>query len=371
MKIRVERLREALNLLKPAVPGKATLPVTKNILLGDGRAVATDLEVTVVLDLPEADVSCLIPHRSALELLRYVPGDELLTIEARRGVVNFSWDGGGASYDVPEPEEYPPLPEIKAMAEGTMDGDTLVKALTTAIDYCSTDDKRPVLTGVHLFLGEQVTVAAADGFKMSYQELPVSFPAEETAIIPAQAVKVLAHLWNKAPAPPPLRDSLIEQITAHRDVSLALGDQRLRVSFGRVTLTVKLIEGTPPSYLQLIPKEEEMVSQANVFAPEFERAVRRVANVARDNSNIVRLIWNETALTVTARSEEKGKVEAKVPLVGEATPGKFAVNFNYLLGYLKDRQGVVSIGVKTEQSPVLFRHGQSPLVLLMPMVVQW
>lgn len=370
MEIRVERLREALNLLKPAVPRKATLPVTRNVLLKEGKAMATDLEVRVSLELPEVTEACLIPHKTVLEVLKYVPGDETLGIEAKRKTLRLSWQGGEATYDVNQPDDYPPEPEVQVVSRGNLDGGSLIKALTASVDYCATDDKRPVLTGVHLFLGERIAVAAADAFRMTYQELPLSFPAQETAIIPAHAVKVLDHLWDKASPPPPVKGSLIEQITAKRQLNLGLGAGRLKLSFGRVTLITQLISGTPPSYLQLLPKEEEVVSQAYVHAPEFERAVRRVQDVV-DKDGIVRLSWNQTALTVVARNEDKGKVEAEVPLVGEATPGRVALNVSYLLDYLKGKQGVLSIGVKNEQSPVLFHHGNSPLVMIMPMFVQW
>jgi DNA polymerase III sliding clamp (beta) subunit (PCNA family) len=372
MQIRVERLREALDLLKPAVSGKkAALPITQNVLLKDGSMMATNLEIWVTLDMPEAEEACLIPHKAVSELLKHVPGSELLTITVKRRALDLSWDGGGATYDVDQPDDYPPVPEVQVTAEGNLDGDRLVKALAEAIPYCSTDEKRPVLCGVTLFLGKQVAVGASDGYRMTYQELPLGFPSEETAIIPSHIVKVLDHLWGKAPSLPPLASSLIEQVTARRQLSLALGNGRLKITFGRVTVFAQLIQGTPPSYVELFPKEAEVVSQAHIFAPEFEHAVQRVKDIARDTKDIIRLTWNEAALTMAAMSEDKGKVETKVPLVGEGTPGKVALNVSYLLDYLRSKQGVITIGVKDEQSPVLLRHSSSPLVLIMPMVVQW
>lgn len=58
MRMRVETLRETLKPLKPVVP--------------------------------EAEGQCLIPHREVLELLRYVPGDEQLTVEAKRGSLHLT-----------------------------------------------------------------------------------------------------------------------------------------------------------------------------------------------------------------------------------------------------------------------------------------
>ncbi|GAI75298.1 unnamed protein product, partial [marine sediment metagenome] len=120
---------------------------------------------------------------------------------------------------------------------------------------------------------------------------------------------------------------------------------------------------------QLIP--EDTPTKIRLFASDLERAVRRVRDVAKDESGIVRFTWTETAMTVSAKSEKKGSVEAQVSVQTEGEPGKTAVNVDYLLNYLKGREGLVSIGVRSAQDPVLFRHSTSPLVMIMPMFVQW
>ncbi|GAI11844.1 unnamed protein product, partial [marine sediment metagenome] len=125
MQVQVQKLREAMKLLEPAVPKKTTLPVLHNVLLKDGKAIAGNLEVFIFIDLPEADIECLIPHKPVLQLLKYVPGNEMLTIEAN-GEITFSWDGGKSSYPLVKSDNYPLSPELVAKIEGTMDGNTLI-----------------------------------------------------------------------------------------------------------------------------------------------------------------------------------------------------------------------------------------------------
>lgn len=367
MQIRVDRLRETLKLLQPVVPSKPTLPVLNHVLLKDGQAVATDLEIMAALGLPEVEGECLIPHRSVSELLRYVPGNELLTIEAQENELHLTWEGGKASYDALDPKDYPPAPEVEARAQGTVDGDSLVRVLVSVVGYCATETNRPVLNGVALSLGETIETAAGDGFRMAYQTLPSSFPAEETVVIPAGAVRTLAYLWEKAPPAVPLGSTLIGQVTAKRQLELALGDGRLMARFGRVTLGIRLIEGTAPNFRQLIPADPPL--KVRVFAPELERAVRRLRGIAKEGDGIVRLAWAETTLTVSATSSEKGKVEAVVPVQTEGDPGRVALNVRYLLEYLKGKEGLVTVGAKDESSPVLLRHATSPPVVIMPMFV--
>ncbi len=368
IQMRVDRLREVLSLVQPVIPRKTALPVLTNVLLKDGEAIANDLETMVVLEFPEAEGVYLIPHRPAQELLKYVPGNELLTIEQSNKSLKFSWEGGKAKFDAADPKEYPPAPEVKDSVSGTVDGDRLIPALMSVVDYCSADESRPVLSGIGLSLGETIEVAAGDGFKMAYQILPVSFPAEEKVIIPAHTIRVLGQLWKKIPPVVPLEDSLISQVMTKRQLELTLGTG-LKAHFGRVTIFSKLIEGSSPNFSQLIPQEPPL--KVRILAPELERAVRRCTEASRDGPGIIRLIWTETAMAVSAESEGMGSVEAKVPVQTEGGAGKVAINLNYLLGYLKGKEGLLTIGAKGVGDPVLFRHSTSPLVVIMPMHAQW
>ncbi|MBI4339654.1 MAG: hypothetical protein HY680_06840, partial [Chloroflexi bacterium] len=63
MQIQVETLRHSLKLLQPVVPKKTSLPAAQHVLVGEGRAVANDLEIAVALEVPEAagDPLCFPP----------------------------------------------------------------------------------------------------------------------------------------------------------------------------------------------------------------------------------------------------------------------------------------------------------------------
>lgn len=368
MEVRIDRLRETFKLLQPVVPKKTALPVLQNVLIRDGKVTASDLELTVTIDLPEAGGECLIPYQPVQELLTYLPGNKLLSIEQSKKSLKLSWEGGKASYDTKEPKEYPPVPEVEEKVKGAVDGDNFLKVLKSMIVYCATDEKRPILTGITLSLGESIELASGDGFRMAYQVLSMPFPAEARVTIPANSIQVLSGLWDKIPPSVQLADSLVRQVTAKRMLELTFGDKKMAARFGRVTMVSNLIEGDAPNFSQLIP--QDLPLKIRVFAPELERAVRRVKDIARDGKEIVLFTWTEDALTVSAKSVDKGSVEAVVPVQTEGGEGKVAINVSYLLDYLSGKEGLVSIGVKDTQSPVLFRHSNSPVVVIMPMFTE-
>ena len=211
MKIQVQRLREVLDLLRPTVPKKHPMPALQNVLLNDGQAMATDLDLAVVVQLPEAEGQCVLPFRTVADVLKLIPWNDTLMLEQRGKDVDLRWDGGKASYQVPEPDAFPPPLVVEVTVEQPVDGDILVPALLTMSEYCATETDRPVLNGVTLIPGEHVDVWGADGFQLAHMELPISFPMDgrDTLIIPATAVKVLGFLWKKAATSRPMAGYLL------------------------------------------------------------------------------------------------------------------------------------------------------------------
>jgi DNA polymerase III sliding clamp (beta) subunit (PCNA family) len=372
MEIKVAQLRDALELAKPAVPRKPTLEVLKNVLVRDGKMVATDLESMVIVDMPEADESFLLPYGDVLKMLKYVPGYELLQIKAEKKRLTLSWSEGEASYPAEDVEAFPPVPDFETKDEADIDGDAFIEALTSALPYVATDEKRPVLTGVTVLFGGPIEMGASDGFRMAHIVLPIQFPAEHTTIIPAGAIKTLAHVMAKTPRPAPRGDNLADIVLAKRQVRVALDGKKglmFTVSSG-VSVLVKLIEGTPPDWIKLIPREEPIL-KVQFLARELETAARRVRDVADQGSGAIRFEFLDGAATISAAADDR-EVSAKVHVLDvQGAPNRLALNISYLIDYLSEKDGIVTMSWTGGTSPISFQYARSPRILIMPMQVQW
>lgn len=368
IEIKVRKLRETLELLEPVIPRKSKMPVLNHFLLQDGRATATDLEMRVSVELPEATESILLP-RGVLDFLKFVPGETMASISQQEAVVNISCGVTKTRLPTKEVEDYPPAPEELA-TDINVDGDRFIQTLDMALCYAATETARPILNGVSLFMEETgAKVAAGDGFRMFYKELPGRFPKAGTVVLPAPTVKVLANLWKKAPPKnSPAVDALLADLAiARRLMALGFGEDRLAVRFGNVSVTSRLIAGTPPNFLSLLPADPPQ--KVKVFAPDFALALRQVKDVATGGAGIVRLEWDAGTLKVSAVSNEN-KVETEIEVSSQGDPGRIAFNYRYLLEYFKDRQGMMEVGVSNPSSPGLFLDGRCQVVI-MPMFVQW
>ena len=375
MQMRVSRLRETLKLIEPAVPRKPSLAILKSILLKDGKAIATDLNTAVICDLPEATETCLIPFDPVMKVIDLVPGTEDSTIEVSGNNIKLSWPGGKAGYPTANPLDFPDVnKKDPPIVVGEVDGNTLVNNIYPMRVYAATEESRPVLKAVHLFFGEKMTAFAADGFRMVYQTFPVSFGVEGHISIDTSTIEILEYLWRKAPYIAPLSHTLIGALVAKRQMTMGVGNggteqfQWVGFKFGRVKVLANLVVGTPPDYKQLIPTPTNKVK---VMGTEFKQAILRTRDIAKANSDIVRLKWTENEMDVYASSEEMGEVEATIPVEAMDGPGHIALNIKYLSEYLEKKEGVVIFGTTNEKSPIMLNHGSDPTILLMPMAVTW
>ena len=372
MQTQVSKLRHVFSLLAPAVPKKHTLDAVKYVRLGDGQAVATDLDVAVSVDLPEAqDGVQLLPFATVENFLRFTPGSLSLGIVSRDGRVHLLARGNEASFPTMDAEEYPPLPSVGVSAlSAVVDGDDLVNALAALTPYAATEDTRPVLTTVCLTLQEPMEAATADGFRLAVRTLRSGFPGGEgrRALVPAKAVKVLERLWRLAPSPAEASEGtpIAELVVSRRPILMDCGDNLLSLRFGKVTLLTQLVQGTFPSYQLLIPTEHK--SRVTFHAQELLRAVRQVGEVASQGADVVRLNWDEGRLTVKARAEEVGDVEVALEARTEGL-GKIAFNVGYLTGYLKGKEGVTTLSTESPSAPGVFTH-QGTKVVVMPMFLK-
>ena len=373
MEIKVTKLKEVMELVKPVVPKKPSLKCVACLCLAGGKAVATDLETMVIANLPEATDPMLLPYSSIAEMLKYVPGNDILKVELKGKMVFLSWNGGNASYPTEDFADFPILPELTARAEGLIDGDILIAAMLAALPYTAEDDTRPTLSGITVVLGNPIEVAAGDGFRMCHKALGLSFPLEEKIIVPRRGVAILDHVFAKTPrTPPSTAQSLIKVVTAKRQLRMSIiGDNKLRLDFGTsASVVINLTLGKPPEWLALIPKGEPML-QSQIFAPQLEAAVKRVRIIAKEGSDAVRLEFADRKLKVSAKGGDQ-EISSTIDTVhtqGEAT--RIAINQKYVLGYLNGKQGIITFSKYTENGPAVFEDQQSPRMIVMPMQVAW
>ena len=144
----------------------------------------------------------------------------------------------------------------------------LVAAVKSVFPAVSSDDQRPVLTGVFFSFGEgRATMAATDGYRLAVNEanLEGAVGAAGTALIPGRALRELVKLCELG-----------------EEADVALTENAAIFSVRGVVLSTRLIDGNYPAYEKLLPEASER--EFSVEAESLKGALRRVSHIAgREN----------------------------------------------------------------------------------------
>ncbi len=286
MKVTVlqENLARGLSTVSRAVSPRSTLPVLSNILIasdeGRLRLSATNLELGITCWIPariEQEGSTTVPSRTFGDLINTLPVDQVqLSLDLQTQSLHVH--GGTSNNDIKciDAQEFPPLPVPDmdgAVQINVADFKEMIQQVTFA---ASSDEARPVLMGVLVTVEkDQITMAAADGFRLSVRKATLSNPVQSpiTAIIPARALNELARVAGDG------EESIYMVMPKGR------GQVLFRVK--DVEVVSQLIDGTFPDYHQIIPRSYK--SRTLVSTTAMLKACKQAEIFAREGSNVARL----------------------------------------------------------------------------------
>lgn len=325
MKFRCERdsLAEVLASAGRAVGTRGASSVVLSGLLlncqGNELVVTgTDLDLTIrvrqeVIGLD--DGSAVIPARLVADVVRALePG--AVTVEAAEESVEIA-----AARSRFELRAFPVVEFPSASApEGpgtTFPADVLGEGLRQVVRAASSDDARPLLTGVLLTHQDgSARLVATDSYRLALRDLP-GVPAlhgEEDILVPARALgelqRLAAAVKGTSEDPP--------------EVRVASSPHEISFSIGSVQISTRLLDGTYPDYRQLIP--DQYPNRFHAGKESLLAALRRVRLLVRDNTTPVRLAMRQGGVDLSVVSQEVG--EASETVDGDFSGEDLSIAFN-------------------------------------------
>ncbi|HEX3087611.1 MAG TPA: DNA polymerase III subunit beta [Ilumatobacteraceae bacterium] len=320
MKFRCEReaLAEALSTAGRAATGRTgALPVLSGLrleLVGDRLSITgTDLDLTIQLTLAvggDGDGGVVLPARLAADIVRSM-GAGKVEVEVDGDEVNIS--GGRSQFSV-RPLSFDDYPKLATPTTSsvTLPAAAVGEALRQVVRAASTDEARPILTGV-LLTAENggLRMVATDSYRLAVRDLADHqvLGADQKVLVPGRALNELQRL-----------------VGGGEELTMRLGDRDATFEVGETRLSTRLIEGEFPNYRQLIP-----ASHPNTLTVEREpllEAIRRVKILAKD-ATPVRLQMGGDTLRLTAITQDVGNASEELDATYEGTELTVAFNPEY------------------------------------------
>lgn len=362
MKFRCERdvLVDALATAQRATSTRATLPVLSGLRLSLSgnqlRLTGSDLDLTITTEIlvnGEVDGVSVLPAKFAVDIVRSLEGG---AIEVETDGEDARISGGRSNFrlhTIPA-DEFPNLID-PAGEKVVLQSADLAEGLKQVVRAASTDESRPILTGVLLAAeGHGLRMVSTDSYRLAVRDLPGTTALREgqTVLVPSRALNELARA---------LHDDT--------DVTLVLGERDASFQVGDLHLTTRLIEGEFPNYRGLIPTAQP--NRLHVDRQALLDAVRRVRLMARENSP-VRLTMTTGLLELRAVTLDVGEASEQIDATYDGDELTVAFNPEYLLTGLEVTPGdEISLETVDSLKPALLRSTENAnfLYLLMPVRV--
>jgi DNA polymerase-3 subunit beta len=333
MKVNVlqESLARGLGIVSRAVSPRSTLPVLSNVLVasdeGRLRLSATNLELGITCWIGakiEEEGSTTVPARTFVDLVGTLPQEQVnLSLATVTQTLNVRCGASNTVIMCIDAQEFPPLPVPEMEGAILLNVADFKDMISQVIFAASADEARPVLMGVLVSVEKDtITMAAADGFRLSVRKGTLSQPVPQplTAIIPARALGELARIASDG----------------NEMISMVMPKGRGQVIFRmkEVELVSQLIDGTFPDYQQIIPRSYK--SRTILSTPALLKACKQAEIFAREGSNVARLDIKSAgdlepgAVEISAQSEETGSNETIVAATIEGVGLLIAFNVKYM-----------------------------------------
>ena len=359
MKVSVlqENLARGLSVVSRAVSPRSTLPVLANVLVatdeGRLRLSATNLELGITCWIGakiEEEGSTTVPARTFTDLVATLPNDRVnMLLNVRTQTLNVRCGSSNTDIKGIDAQEFPPMP-VPDLSNGIQINVADLKDMIQQVAFAaSTDEARPVLTGVQLTVtGNKVTLSAADGFRLSIRRSELSNPVTRpiNAIIPARALSELARISGDG-------DQTLNMVlpSGRGQVIFRLKDSEL---------TSQLIEGTFPDLEQVIPRSYRTRTVLSTAA--FLKACKQAEIFAREGSHIARINivpggeLQPGKVEISGQSEETGFNQTEVDASIEGPSLVVAFNVRFLREVL-DVINTPNVALETtvETSPGILR----------------
>jgi DNA polymerase-3 subunit beta len=333
MKVSVlqENLAHGLGIVSRAVSPRSTLPVLGNILVatdeGRLRLSATNLELGITCWIGakiEEEGSTTVPARTFTDLVSTLPPNQVsMDLNVRTQTMNVRCGTSNTDLKCIDSQEFPPMPTLD-MDEGIeIDAEDLREMIRQVAFAASADEARPILTGVLMTVeDEEITFAAADGFRLSVRTTKLASPLEKDirAVIPARSLSELARV----------------SADGSKTITMMLPPQSGRVIFRteNTELVSQLIEGTFPDYAQIIPQGHDTRTVLSTDA--FLKACKQAEIFAREGSLIAQISitpggdLKPGTVEISGQSEETGSNQTIVDASIDGPPVLIAFNVRYL-----------------------------------------
>ena len=302
---------KSLNDVSRAISSRTTIPILTNIkiVLSQDELILTgsNSDISIETRIEQSDTSAqlvigstggiTLPATFFANIVKNLPADDLtLAVDGLRASIT----SGASAFTIngQDVRNYPQLPELDDVQSLSVSAAQLVDIISQTKISASTQESRPILTGIHLALnGNDVKAVTTDSHRLSQRIVTLTGTDAQVnadVIMPAKSFNEL--------------QSLLE---GQDRVDIKLAKNQAVFDLGHTTFYSRLLEGNYPETDRLIPTES--TTQLTIDAGTLLGAINRASLLSHESrNNVVQLTMTDGVVTLTGTSQEVGQVQEEL-----------------------------------------------------------
>jgi DNA polymerase-3 subunit beta len=330
MKLQVtqENLNRALGSVARVASNRGTLPILSNVLIkttGNRLSLsATNLDIAITHYIGakvSSEGSITVPARLMQDFVSSLPSG-IINLDLEETKLHVTTDQYTSAINGIMADDFPVMPAITSGKSWSVSSLALKRGLQQVVFAASSDETRPVLTGVLVHTRDGLLyLAATDSYRLAEKSLGTN-QEDVSLLIPANAMQDLLRILGDNDTP----------------VTVTHDDQQVLFQVEDIELVTRLVDGKYPDYQKLIPASFE--HQASLKRADLVNVTKVSSLFARESAGSVTIELDEPAQSLSIRSvaSQLGENTAKAAatITGD---GSITLNSRYLLDALNALSG--------------------------------
>lgn len=350
-----------IRVAEAAAGGANVVPMLSNVLLRAGTndltLIATDLERAITERLPvsvHAPGAATVSAKTLADAVRKMPAGAQISVGLDDDNV-LHVNGGRArfKFSTLPVDEFPNWTDGEHLHRFNIDAVEMRRLIAKTEFAMCKEDARYYLCGIFLHVADgRLRAVATNGHLLARYD-SIEAPEFPGVILSSGTVHILKRLLAKR----------------GDEIEVELSPTKARFTIGSTVLTTKLIDGTFPDYVRVIPTDNNR--ELRVVTADLRAAIDRVAVMASPTKPGVKLELNGHGAVLSTRDHLDNQGSAVEELDATYDGSAFYTGFN--AGYAKDIIDQIDsdeavFRFDTPGSPILVPDGDT-LFVLMPLVV--
>lgn len=354
MKFTIDKkiLLDNLNNVIKGISTKNVIPILNGIkfeLTNKGlELTASDSELTIYSIIEEKEIkkieSCgtaIIQSKFLLDIIRKLPGDEINFEMIDSLKINIYTENASFNLNCLDDTDYPNLKMEEHKDPIILEGETLKLLINQTVFAISTQELRPLLTGVNVLInGNILQFIATDSYRLAKKQIKLNDAIKEdiNIVIPGDNIIELEKI-------------LID----NEPVEMHIFNNKVLFKYKNLKFQTNLLSGQYPNISNLIPDKFEMI--VKVVKNDYIASVDRASLLTQGKEkNIIKMKIQNQEMIINSYASEIGKVEEFLKVSTDSSANiDISFSSKYMLDALKT--------IKEDEILLLMTDDVKPIII--------